>query len=958
MTVGGFMPSVSMAGPPGSRHFTAQGERQPFLHCDPEGPELPPTVDAFPSPLLLRGSSDPKNGDLPGLELPFPDAGTTFLGFDLVKQIGQGAFARVFLARQQELGNRSVALKLTTESSGESHVLAQLLHTNIVPIYSVHKDGPFHAVCMPFLGTTTLADVVRNLRSRALPDSGRYLVQTLQEQRSSHHSALYGSDQHRLPAALADQPLETTPNGDIGEPGTQIILDKLQGLSYVDAVLWLACQLTDGLAHAHERGIVHRDLKPANVLLTDEGQPMLLDFNLARDTKRQEAEGARLGGTLPYMSPEQLRALDEGASSTLDTRSDLYSFGVILYELLTGHFPFPSRSGPTREVVQHMFRDRQHASPSLRRWNRSVTPALEAIVRRCLEPDPAKRYQTARDLEEDLHRQRDHLPLRHVAEPSWRERMSKWARRHPRLTSLSTMSGLALGLVVILAVCLDSASARLRRFEAAEHLQRFEHDLRAAQFLLTSPSADADEAEQVLQLGRRALDRLAIVDDSTWRQRPEFTHLPVPQQCRLESGTQGLLLMLARARAVQAVDLPAGTEQAAGLRRALHFNERAEKEGAAQNLPHALWGQRAQLLALLGDQAQAKQFRDKAAAADPKNSQDSYLAARDLVARGRWRDALPLLENATRDDPQSLPAWFLLGRCRDGLSQDKEAGACFTTCIALDPKAARAYFHRGLAELRLKDYAPAEADFSRVLELEPKNADAFLNRALARHGLDRTREAIADLDQGLALKTPHTRVFFMRARLRERAGDRDGAKSDRDEGLKRQPADDLSWAARGFARLPADPKGALSDFCKALDVNPRSLPALVNAAHVLSENLGQTAEAIRHLDRAVELFPDYVPARVGRGILFARLGRRDLAHKDAADSLGRTADPATVFRAARIYSLTSKKVPADRNEALRLLKSALKQGHGFDLLETSPDLSPLREVREFRRLVDAAGALQ
>src|SRR5581483_1154697 len=107
------------------------------------------------------------------------------------------------------------------------------------------------------------------------------------------------------------------------------ILNLLRGLSYVDAVCWIGARLADALAHAHDRGIVHNDLKPANVLLTDEGQPMLLDFGVSEDLKLRSAAGdVPVGGTLPYMSPEQLDSVHDPAART-DGRSDLYSLGVI-----------------------------------------------------------------------------------------------------------------------------------------------------------------------------------------------------------------------------------------------------------------------------------------------------------------------------------------------------------------------------------------------------------------------------------------------------------------------------------------------------------------------------------------------------------------------------------------------------------------------------------------------------
>src|SRR5262249_35105039 len=152
----------------------------------------------------------------------------------------------------------------------------------------------------------------------------------------------------------------------------------------------------DGLAHAHERGVIHRDLKPANVLLTDDGQPMLLDFNLADDAGlRAGAAAARMGGTLPYMAPEQLAAF-RGEPCPVDARSDLYALGRILSQLLTGQPPFPIHAGSVHETLPLMAADRQRPPARLCPLNRTVTPAVESIIRRCLAPDPADRYQSAR----------------------------------------------------------------------------------------------------------------------------------------------------------------------------------------------------------------------------------------------------------------------------------------------------------------------------------------------------------------------------------------------------------------------------------------------------------------------------------------------------------------------------------------------------------------------------------
>src|SRR6266478_3677126 len=267
-----------------------------------------------------------------------PEVGTDFVGFRLVKEIGKGAFARVFLAVQGELADRLVVLKVSPSYDDESGTLAQLQHTNVVPLYSVHRAEPLQAVCMPFFGLTTLAHILKDIKGQnSLPESGKSLVSTLIARNSTarvaHETKQADNVQEPVPETEKEESAKSTVS--------TAILDKLQSLSYVDAVLWMAARLADGLAHAHERGILHRDLKPANILITDEGQPMLLDFSVAEDTKlRREAISlGQMGGTLAYMAPEHLEAF-QGAKRTVDARSDLYALGVMLYEMLTRRPPF------------------------------------------------------------------------------------------------------------------------------------------------------------------------------------------------------------------------------------------------------------------------------------------------------------------------------------------------------------------------------------------------------------------------------------------------------------------------------------------------------------------------------------------------------------------------------------------------------------------------------------------
>jgi serine/threonine protein kinase/tetratricopeptide (TPR) repeat protein len=883
-----------------------------------------------PATVKVPVDGTPADADLPAV-------GTDFLDFHLVAELGRGAFGRVYLVRQKGLADRPVVLKVASNIALESRALAQLQHTNIVPVYSVHQAGALSALCMPYLGSTTLAHVLDDLRGRrALPQSGKELAETAHACKSTTR-----------PDAVV-RAADPTPEA---EPVAWRLLERL---TYVQAVLWLGARLADGLGHAHERGILHRDLKPANVLLTDDGQPMLLDFNLSEDTKPGAAAAAFVGGTLPYMPPEQLRAFRQRGDRP-DARGDVYALGVILFELLTGRHPFPRRTGPLETVLAEMLRDRDGPAPRLRGGNAAVSPAVESIVRRCLEPDPGRRYQAARELQEDLQRQLDHRPLKYAPDPSPRERAGKWVRRHPR-AAVASLAGVALALLVGLTTALVVRDARHARLEAAAAFQQFRDDTRQARWLLaTSRPADRERLGEGLDLAGQALDRYRARTDPAWWEAPAVRRLPPADQDRLREEAGDLMLLLASVTAARA---QAGepVRRPEGLQAALDLNRLADSAYPDDRRPALVGRQRASLARLLDPSVSPPAPAPQPAAEAPQPTKDLCLAAQDLAGQGKYLDALPRWRQAVRQDPTDLWAWAGLAACYENLARFAEAAACYDTCSALAPNLPWLCFKRGVVHLQRHDYADALADFDRLLADRPDVPEGYINRALAWQGLKKDDRAIQDVSRAIELGTPQTRVYFIRAMLRARAGDRDGAGRDRAEGLRREPTDELSCVVRGLARLASDPNAALADFDKALRLNPRSLDGLQNKASVLSEQLNRPHEAVAALDRAVELYPDFVPARAGRGVLLARLGKRREAHRDAEECLGRDVQPATLYQVAGIYALTSRQQPDDREEAILLLSAALRKGYGRDLLAVDTDLDPIRDHPDFRRLTAKARA--
>jgi serine/threonine protein kinase/tetratricopeptide (TPR) repeat protein len=874
-------------------------------------------------------ASSPSSAGVQPVPTQLPEAGENFAGFHLDAELGRGSFGRVFLARQEGLARRFVVLKIGADLFDESQALAQLLHDHLVPIYSAHRLGAWQALCMPYLGVLTLADQLGLFRTRLLlPGSGAEWLEQVRRLRVT-----------RRPPHLPPAP---TPAED----------HPLLGASHVDAVLWIGSCLADGLAHAHERGILHRDVKPANVLWTDDDRPMLLDFNLAENTFA--AVQARSGGTLPYMSPEQLAGF-LGESGHLDGRSDVYALGLLLYELLTGALPWPTPRGEPADVARQLLdRRREGVSDPAGRCP-GLTPAVRAILRRCLEADPQRRYPTADALHEDLQRQLQHRPLRHVPEPSLVERTRKLVRRHPRLVPLGGLVLLAV-LAGFLVALLAQRDRELARHEAHAALGLFRQDAPAVELsCLLAGAGDPPELQRCEQLCADLLGGSIHAPDeqNTPTDQPDAffarhnAYLTDQQREDVRRRAGYLLLSWAKLRALRGERR--GEPEL--LRGALELNDQAGHLLPAPS--RAQKAQRADLLQRLGDTAEAYRARAALRHLRPDGPRELGFHAASLRQAGHPEEALRVLTEAVEADRSDFRLWFERGLCQEACGNDLAAAASYETCLALAPGATPALFCLGACRLRLGDHRRALTDLDRVVGQCPDLVEARINRALAHAGLGQLDQARADLDAALARGAPYTRLYFLRAQVRQRQGDEAGSRADLAEGLRREPCDHLSWVARAHARMGQAPNSALADLDRALGLHPHSPTALQNKAHILAERLNRPAEAVAVLDRLLQVRPNDDLVHAARGVCLARQGRRDDAQEEARRCLARPASPDVLYRVGCIYALTVQ-APEDRRAALFHLEQAIRLGFDRRLLARDPDLASLRDEPAFQSLARAA----
>jgi eukaryotic-like serine/threonine-protein kinase len=415
--------------------------------------------------------------------------GTPLGDFRILREIGRGGMGVVYEAVQLSL-DRRVALKVLPFAAAldakqlqrfknEAQAAAHLHHTNIVPVYAVGSERGLHYYAMQLIEGQNLADLIQQLRPQEL---------ALREPTTGSARASEAS------GPLDHAHARTPPSTNITEVAAGLSTQRAShSEGFFRTVAGLAVQAAEALEHAHQFGIIHRDVKPANLLVDARGNLWVTDFGLAQfHADAGLTQTGDLVGTLRYMSPEQAA----GSRVLIDHRTDVYSLGSTLYELLTLR---PLFTGTDRQKLLHQIMNEEPRPPRL--IDRSIPAELETIVLKAVNKRPADRYGTAQELADDLRRFLDHRPIL-ARRPNPVERLRKWARRHPSVLTASVVVLIlwSLGSVVSTVLILGEQAKAQAAYKAEQ--QR------------------AEEAEARLRLAKRAVDELIKVSEEELVDKP------------------------------------------------------------------------------------------------------------------------------------------------------------------------------------------------------------------------------------------------------------------------------------------------------------------------------------------------------------------------------------------------------------------------------------------------------
>lgn len=444
--------------------------------------------------------SSPRPTAEPG---PALESSTPIGDFQIVREIGRGGMGIVYEATQLSLGRR-VALKVLPLAASfdakylqrfrqEAQAAAQLHHSSIVPVYAVGCERGIHYYAMQLIDGQSLDRVLQQLRREAGMNAG--------DAASSVAGASSTSASPLHPCEPGQDALDSL--------SADLSTHRSRGKEEVyRTAARLMAQAADALEYAHQEGIVHRDIKPANLLVDTRRNLWITDFGLAQFHAEQGlTRTGDLLGTVRYASPEQL----SGQRTVLDHRTDIYSLAATFYEVLTLR---PVFAGPTRHALLHQVLNQDPVAP--RSLQPSIPPELETILLKSLSKIPAERYNSARELSDDLQRFLHNEPIR-ARRPTLLERVRKWGRRHPSFVVAAVavmfvtlvVSGFSNWLVTQANIRTQAAldAERLRAIEAE---QRFSQARKAVDLLIEVCENDLADKPHFEQIRKRLLETALV----------------------------------------------------------------------------------------------------------------------------------------------------------------------------------------------------------------------------------------------------------------------------------------------------------------------------------------------------------------------------------------------------------------------------------------------------------------
>jgi tetratricopeptide (TPR) repeat protein len=560
---------------------------------------------------------------------------------------------------------------------------------------------------------------------------GRTLAAVIEQTRQRAGLAPSTDPRPTVPEALGTPDPAAAPTSPVAAASTE---EPAHTPEYYRGVARLGVQAAEALDHAHQLGVVHRDVKPANLLVDGDGRLWVTDFGLAQvqsDTRLTLT--GDLVGTLRYMSPEQALA----KRAVVDHRTDVYSLGATLYELLTLK---PAFTGEDRQELLRQIAFEEPEPP--RRINRAIPPELETIALKAMEKNPAERYATAGELADDLRRYLEDKPIL-ARPPTLPQRVAKWARRHPAIVWAAVIV-LAVTVPVLAA---STAWAWHMNAQTAAALKQADDRRREADDNAQKARGEGARADDNFRQGIEEISQLvkAAQDDPTTGRTPQLEEVRKGQADRALAFYQRLLQE-------NRTD-PVGRQQAGLIYRAWVQIYGDRGDGAA--LIEAYRQEVAVFKELAAEFPTEKRYHEELARSHVqlRGSIGDYIGnflMREL-AGGRYQRAVKFCQQAVTmsevlitEQPEEPSSWYLQGMAFSRLGyelwagdQTKEAEESFSKALPAFEKAAghprfaapsawreqaRAYLYRGKLRAEAGRFKEAEADYDEALAVLNKLA--------------------------------------------------------------------------------------------------------------------------------------------------------------------------------------------------------------------------------------------